>query len=117
MSNARRGLGQRGEALAVAELARLGYGIVGRNWRCAAGEADIGASEMMRRAEHFYAIHRASGRTDIVPYHPDTQGVFDIAHLLHGNDDLHNRFFGGIACGGKECATQVILLRFLLTGG
>jgi putative endonuclease len=37
----RRGLGQRGEALAADELARLGYAIVDRNWRCRVGEADI----------------------------------------------------------------------------
>lgn len=41
-------------------------------------------SDMMRRAEEFY--RHAAGRKDIVPYHADTQGVFDIAHLLYGQD-------------------------------
>jgi putative endonuclease len=34
-------LGQRGEALAAAELARRGYTILQRNWRCSHGEVDI----------------------------------------------------------------------------
>jgi hypothetical protein len=38
----------------------------------------------MRLAAEFYDIHRASGRRDIAAYHADTQGVFDIAHLLNG---------------------------------
>jgi putative endonuclease len=41
MTDPRRGLGQRGEELAVAELKRRGYTIRQRNWRCAAGEVDI----------------------------------------------------------------------------
>jgi putative endonuclease len=41
MRDPRRGLGQRGEELAVAELARRGYTIRQRNWRCAAGEVDL----------------------------------------------------------------------------
>ena len=41
MSDPRRGLGQRGEELAAAELARRGYNIVQRNWRCQQGEVDI----------------------------------------------------------------------------
>lgn len=39
-------------------------------------------SIMMKRAESFYDLARQ--RDDIVPYHADTQGVFDIAHLLYG---------------------------------
>jgi hypothetical protein len=42
-------------------------------------------SALMRLAETFYVIHQASGRSDIIAYHPDTQGVFDIAHLLNGD--------------------------------
>jgi len=38
---ARRGLGQRGEALAAEELTRQGYTLCDRNWRCPAGEVDI----------------------------------------------------------------------------
>ena len=38
----------------------------------------------MRLAAKFYAIHRAEGAGEIVAYHPDTQSVFDVAHLLNG---------------------------------
>jgi putative endonuclease len=41
MTDPRRGLGQRGEELAVAELARRGYEIRQRNWRCSEGEIDV----------------------------------------------------------------------------
>jgi putative endonuclease len=37
----RRGLGERGEALAAEALERRGYQICHCNWRCAAGEVDI----------------------------------------------------------------------------
>ena len=41
MSNARQGLGRRGEQLAADRLAALGYEIVERNFRCEAGEIDV----------------------------------------------------------------------------
>ncbi len=41
MTRARIGLGQRGEALAQEKLQALGYAIVARNYRCAAGEIDL----------------------------------------------------------------------------
>ena len=41
-------------------------------------------TEVMRLAEAFYRIHAESGETCVAAYHPDTQGVFDIAHLLYG---------------------------------
>ncbi len=47
-------------------------------------EINIGEAELMRRAADFYAIHLASGETDVVAYHADTQGVFDTAHMLYG---------------------------------
>lgn len=40
-SRARRRLGAAGEELAARELARRGYVIRERNWRCAAGEVDL----------------------------------------------------------------------------
>jgi hypothetical protein len=49
-----------------------------------ARQVNVSERATMRLAEEFYAIHRASGRADIAPYHADTQGVFDIAHLLNG---------------------------------
>jgi putative endonuclease len=41
MADPRRGLGRRGEELAVAELVQRGYVIGQRNWRCQAGEVDV----------------------------------------------------------------------------
>jgi len=45
MSDRRQQLGRRGEELAAAHLAGLGYEIVARNWRCPAGELDIVARQ------------------------------------------------------------------------
>ncbi len=41
MTRARINLGRRGEALAAEKLAALGYQLVVRNYRCAAGEIDL----------------------------------------------------------------------------
>ncbi len=41
MTDPRRGLGQRGEDLAVVELTRRGYVVRRRNWRCQDGEVDV----------------------------------------------------------------------------
>lgn len=46
---------------------------------------EVSQTETMRLAAEFYAIHAASGRTDVAAYQADTQGVFDIAHLLWGD--------------------------------
>lgn len=43
--NQRAALGQMGEELACTLLARQGYEIVARNWRCARGEIDIVARD------------------------------------------------------------------------
>ena len=45
MTDPRRSLGRRGEEMAVAELARRGYTIRQRNWRCPAGEIDVVAEQ------------------------------------------------------------------------
>jgi hypothetical protein len=55
---------------------------------CAARSVDVAKAALMLRAEDFYRIHQAQGRPGIVAYHPDTQGVFDVAHLLHGDEIL-----------------------------
>jgi hypothetical protein len=52
----------------------------------AARGADAAGAELMRRAEAFYLVHRESGVDDVVAYHADTQGVFDVAHLLYGDE-------------------------------
>jgi putative endonuclease len=41
MKDPRRGVGRRGEDLAVVQLTRCGYVVRNRNWRCPAGEVDI----------------------------------------------------------------------------
>jgi putative endonuclease len=41
VTDPRRGLGRRGEELAVAELVHRGYVVRERNWRCPVGEVDI----------------------------------------------------------------------------
>jgi hypothetical protein len=46
--------------------------------------AALARAEVMRLAEAFYRIHAESGERSVAAYHPDTQGVFDIAHLLYG---------------------------------
>jgi len=54
----------------------------------AARRAEVAESTLMRRAEAFYRIHREHGSADVAPYHADTQGIFDIAHLLYGDEIL-----------------------------
>jgi len=51
----------------------------------AARSVQLSETGMIRKAESFYAFHQASGETEIAAYHPDTQGVFDIAHMLWGD--------------------------------
>ena len=44
-------------------------------------------TELFRLASEFYEIHRDSGECDnVAPYLPDTQGVFDMAHMLYGEE-------------------------------
>ena len=52
----------------------------------ASRSVDVANAPLMQRAREFYALHAAHGETEIAAYHPDTQGVFDIAHLLAGED-------------------------------
>jgi putative endonuclease len=60
VDDARVKLGRRGEKLAVTELARCGYEIVARNWRCQVGEVDVVA----RRDEAwaFFEVRTRRGR-------------------------------------------------------
>lgn len=50
----------------------------------------VSDAALMRRAETFYALHRSSGAGEIAAYHPDTQGVFDIAHMLWGQQIFYD---------------------------
>ena len=47
---------------------------------------DVADAHVMRLAEAFYAIHRERGDGTVAAYQADTQGVFDIAHLLYGEE-------------------------------
>ena len=53
-------------------------------------DIDVTQTELMRLAEDFYRIHKKSSETEIIPYHPDTQGIFDIAHLLYGENIFYD---------------------------
>jgi hypothetical protein len=44
----------------------------------------LAEAELIQRAIAFY--EQARDHPDVYPYHADTQGVFDIAHLLYGTD-------------------------------
>ncbi len=50
---------------------------------------DITTAETIKLALRFYEIHRRWGGTDVFAYSPDTQGVFDIAHLLYREPILY----------------------------
>lgn len=52
----------------------------------AARTIDVAQTETMRLAAEFYEIHRTRGDTDILAYQADNQGIFDIAHLLYGDE-------------------------------
>jgi putative endonuclease len=90
VSDARVKLGQRGEGLAVAELARSGYEIVARNWRCQAGEVDIVA----RRSGvlHFFEVRTRRGREYGTPEESVTpakrQRMIDVALTYLGEHEL-----------------------------
>jgi len=62
---------------------------LGRDAIRTARATDVAETEFMRLAEEFYLIHMAEGGDAIVAYHADTQGVFDVAHLLYGNEQLY----------------------------
>lgn len=57
---------------------------LGRERIRALGGLDVAETTLMRRAAEFYAIHRSESDDEISAYHPDTQSVFDVAHLLNG---------------------------------
>jgi hypothetical protein len=46
----------------------------------------VADNEVMQLAVEFYRIHKNSIDDRIVAYQPDTQGVFDVAHLLYGEN-------------------------------
>jgi len=56
----------------------------------AAKDIDVSQTQLMRLAEGFYKVHAEKGTDKIKPYHPDTQGIFDVAHLLYGEQILYD---------------------------
>jgi hypothetical protein len=63
---------------------------LGREAIRAVGEVDVASTKLMRLAAEFYEIHRAEGGDAIAAYHPDTQSVFDVAHLLNGKSVFYD---------------------------
>jgi hypothetical protein len=59
---------------------------LGRDTISAAADIDIADTEMMRLAREFYEIHASANEKDVYAYHADTQGVFDVAHLLYQDE-------------------------------
>jgi hypothetical protein len=51
----------------------------------AARDVDVAQTELMWLAAEFYRIHRERGDGEVAAYQADTQGIFDIAHLLYGD--------------------------------
>lgn len=51
---------------------------------------DVAQASLMQYAAAFYGLHLAKGNPDIAAYLPDTQGIFDIAHLLYGEDIFYS---------------------------
>lgn len=51
----------------------------------ASRDIDVTETELMRLATEFYRIHSERGDAEVAAYQADTQGIFDIAHLLYGD--------------------------------
>lgn len=47
---------------------------------------DVNTAKLMKLAEKFYEIHKTEGSGEICSYLADTQGIFDILHLLRGDE-------------------------------
>lgn len=60
----------------------------------AAREIETEKALLMQRSLEFYRLHREEGTPEIAPYLPDTQGVFDIAHLLRGDTLFYDIILG-----------------------
>ncbi len=49
-------------------------------------DIDIARTDIMKLAKDFYSIHHERGEHTAFAYLADTQGVFDIAHILYGDE-------------------------------
>jgi putative endonuclease len=76
--------------LAVTELARSGYEIVARNWRCRVGEVDVVARQ--GGVFHFFEVRTRRGREYGTPEESVTpakrQRMIDVALTYLGEHDL-----------------------------
>jgi len=92
MNDARVKLGRRGEEMAVATLARRGYQVVARNWRCRAGEVDAVA----RRGKiwYFFEVRTRRGRAFGTPEESLTpakqQRMIDVALTYLAEHELYD---------------------------
>ena len=48
-------------------------------------DVDVGRTELMKLAAEFYRIHNERSDGETAAYQADTQGIFDIAHLIYGD--------------------------------
>lgn len=48
-------------------------------------EVDLESSRLVRLALDFYDIHARQAERGVAAYHPDTQGIFSLAHLFYGD--------------------------------
>jgi hypothetical protein len=53
-------------------------------------DLDVTQAPLMRYAAQFYALHKAEGDSEVAVYLPDTQGIFDVAHLLYGEQIFYD---------------------------
>lgn len=74
---------------------------------------DVNQAELMLRVQEFYRIHQAEGGMGVAAYHPDTQGVFDVAHLLYG-DEIFTALAGDTAEQGRIFELMEICLDLYL---
>jgi len=58
----------------------------------AINESSLENSTVFRLAADFYSLYQKNHPPDIAAYLPDTQGVFDIAHLLYGDEIFYSLF-------------------------
>lgn len=53
-------------------------------------EVDLAEAELMKLAEAFYRVHQENDNGEVAAYQSDNQGIFDIAHLLYGDQIFYD---------------------------
>ena len=53
-------------------------------------DKDLSSTELMKLAEQFYSIHREKDDGELAAYQADNQGIYDIAHLLYGDQIFYD---------------------------